>query len=70
MRSFSGMRDHNGLIDAIGRIFTLRLQFDAVEKRVLRRVLSYPCSSVSCPAVMLRTRFIGCAVTALTVGAS
>src|SRR5262245_36728296 len=42
----------------IGRMFTPRLRFDAVEKRVLRRASIFPRSSVSCAAVTLRTRFI------------
>jgi hypothetical protein len=58
-------RENN--IDAIGRILTLRLQFDAVEKRELRRASIYPGSSVSCPAVTLRTRFFALPmITALT----
>jgi hypothetical protein len=38
-------------------VFTHGLQFDDVEKRVLRVAAIYPRSSVSCAAVTLRTRF-------------
>jgi len=41
----------------IDRMFTPGLQFDDVEKRVLRRASIYPRSSVSCAAVTFRTRF-------------
>ena len=45
---------------ALGCVFTSGLQFDNAEKRVLRLASIYPRSSVSCAAVTLRTRFIGC----------
>src|SRR5882672_6851838 len=42
---------------ALGRVFIHGLQFDDVEKRVLRLASIHPRSSVSCAAITLRTRF-------------